>query len=109
MNKITSTLLAAALLCATTLAYADHDKDHASKHHDDYMSAMDTNGDGLISKDEFMNFHAAMWDKMPKNKDGLVAMKDMHHMHGMHDMHDMHGHHTHDGTTTKDKDERKDD
>ena len=26
-----------------------------------------------------------------------------------HDMHDMHGHHTHDGTTTKDKDERKDD
>jgi hypothetical protein len=54
------------------------------------MPSMDTNGDGLISRDEFMNFHTALWDKMPKNKDGLVAVKDMHHMHGAHRMDHMH-------------------
>jgi len=98
MTKITSTLLAATLMCATSLAFADHDKDHDSKHHKDHMSTMDANGDGFISRDEFMNFHAAMWDKLTKNKDGLVAVKDMHHMHG-HRMHD---------DRKVDKDEKKD-
>jgi ABC-type nickel/cobalt efflux system permease component RcnA len=81
MTQLKLTLLAA-LMCVSTLAFADHDKDHDAKHQD--MSVMDTNGDGLISRDEFMNFQAAHWDKMTKNKDGTVAMKDMHHMH--HDM-----------------------
>lgn len=26
--------------------------------------ALDLDGDGMISKDEFMTYHAAMWDKM---------------------------------------------
>ena len=40
------------------------------------MKSMDADGDGRISKDEFMKFHEAMFDKM-KGKDGTVAMKDM--------------------------------
>lgn len=40
------------------------------------MKAMDTNTDSLISKDEFMKFHEAMFERM-KNKDGVIAMKDM--------------------------------
>lgn len=83
MNKLNSALLAASLLCVTTLAFADRDTEHRPMQAD-MMSAMDANGDGLISKDEFMNFHLAHWDKMPKDKDGMVAIKDMHHMH--HDM-----------------------
>jgi hypothetical protein len=83
MNKFNCVLLAAGLMCVTTLAFADHDADRKTKQ-SAMMSAIDANGDGLISKDEFMNFHAAMWDKLPKDKDGMVAMKDMHHMH--HDM-----------------------
>ena len=41
------------------------------------MKSMDANGDGKISKEEFMKFHEAMFDRMPKSKDGTVAMNDM--------------------------------
>jgi hypothetical protein len=40
------------------------------------MKNMDTNGDDLLSKDEFMKSHEAMFDKV-KNKDGVVDMKAM--------------------------------
>ena len=45
------------------------------------MEAMDTNKDGMISKEEFMTFHEAMYDSMKKNKDGMVDMKEMRMMH----------------------------
>jgi hypothetical protein len=79
MNKFTSTLVAAALMCTTSFAFANDGMKHDGMHSG--MAAMDTNGDGMISKDEFMNFHQAQWDKMPKNKDGMVIMKDMEKMH----------------------------
>ena len=82
MNKFTSTLVAAALMCTTSFAFANEGMKHDGMHSG--MAAMDANGDGMISKDEFMNFHQAQWDKMPKNKDGMVMMKDMEKMH--HDM-----------------------
>jgi hypothetical protein len=40
------------------------------------MNKMDVNGDGMLSKDEFMKSHEAMFDMM-KNKDGVVDMKNM--------------------------------
>ena len=45
------------------------------------METMDTNKDGMISKEEFMTFHEAMYDSMKKNKDGMVDMKEMKMMH----------------------------
>ncbi len=45
------------------------------------MKMMDTNKDGMISKDEFMKHHEMMWDKMKKNSAGSVDMKDMEAMH----------------------------
>lgn len=45
------------------------------------MKMMDTNQDGMISKDEFMKHHEMMWDKMKKNSAGTVDMKDMEAMH----------------------------
>jgi hypothetical protein len=40
------------------------------------MKAMDTNGDGMISKKEFDSHHEAMWKKM-KSKNGMVSISDM--------------------------------
>jgi len=59
----------AAVLTATTFSVAAMD--------DKEMKAMDANGDGMISKSEFMKYHEAMWAKMKKNKNGMVDMKDM--------------------------------
>ena len=78
MRKIQLGLLATALVTAGTCA-ADEMK------HDDmmaHMKAMDTNHDGMISRQEFTKHHNAMWAKMKKNKSGKVGLKDMAEMHG---------------------------
>lgn len=36
------------------------------------MQKMDTNRDGKVSKEEFMQHHESMYDKMQKNKSGTV-------------------------------------
>lgn len=41
------------------------------------MKSMDTNNDEMISKDEFMKHHEAIYDKMKKGSNGMVGMKDM--------------------------------
>lgn len=41
------------------------------------MQTTDANGDHMVSKDEFIKAHEAMFDAMRKNQDGLVDMKDM--------------------------------
>jgi hypothetical protein len=70
MNKLTSTLLAAALTMGSVSALA-HDAMMMN------MKAMDKDGDGMISKTEFMGYHEMMFDKMKKNSQGMVDMKDM--------------------------------
>jgi len=40
------------------------------------MKKMDSNGDGMISKKEFMKHQESMFDKM-KGSNGMVSMKDM--------------------------------
>ena len=76
MSKTLSILLGAALLAVTSASVAaDNMKPGAGMKMD--MKTMDRNGDGMVSKDEFMKHHEAMYDKMKKNKDGMVDMKDM--------------------------------
>lgn len=41
------------------------------------MKAMDTNHDGMVTKEEFMAFHEAMWNKMKRNDKGMVMMRDV--------------------------------
>ena len=41
------------------------------------MKMMDTNNDSMISKEEFMKHHEAMYDKMKKGSNGMVSVKDM--------------------------------
>ena len=48
------------------------------------MKMMDANNDAMISKEEFMKHHEAMYDKMKKGSNGMISVKDMQMM--MHDM-----------------------
>jgi uncharacterized protein YceK len=41
------------------------------------MKMMDANNDAMISKEEFMKHHEAMYDKMKKGSNGMVSGKDM--------------------------------
>ena len=41
------------------------------------MKMMDTNGDGMISREEFMKYHESMYDKMKKGSNGMVSVMDM--------------------------------
>ena len=40
------------------------------------MAMMDKNGDHIVTKEEFMAFHEAMWEKMDKKKVGMIESKD---------------------------------
>lgn len=40
------------------------------------MDAMDTNGDGMVSKKEWMSHHTKMWGQM-KSKKGMMPIADM--------------------------------
>ncbi len=63
MNKLASALVAAALVAASLPALAMD------------MKMMDTNSDGMVSKDEFMKYHESMYEGMKKNSSGMVSMK----------------------------------
>ena len=80
MNKLLAIFTTGALLCVSLPLLAAGDMEC---HHGMMMKpqAMDTDNDGTLSKEEFMKAHEAIWDKMTKNKDGLVNLKDMRMMH----------------------------
>ena len=42
----------------------------------DEAKMMDTNADGMVSKDEYMAYHEGRFGKMKQNSDGMVMMKD---------------------------------
>jgi hypothetical protein len=92
MNTLTSTLATAALMCTSTVAFAQEQSKPASNHHQEHqcgmmgsqMKSMDANGDGLITKIEFMNAHEAKWNDLPKNSDGAILIADMEKAHQAH-------------------------
>lgn len=76
MSKLLSILCGAALIVIGAPAVAaDTMKQGQSMRMD--MKMMDANNDGMLSRDEFMKHHEAMYEKMKKNKDGMVDMKEM--------------------------------
>ncbi|MFQ5643610.1 MAG: hypothetical protein ACE5FQ_07915 [Thiogranum sp.] len=40
------------------------------------MARMDADGDGKVTKDEFMQGHEAMFEKIDKNNDGVIDRKE---------------------------------
>jgi Ca2+-binding EF-hand superfamily protein len=40
------------------------------------MTAMDTNKDHMLSKEEFMKYNEKLFDMMDKNKDGMISVDE---------------------------------
>lgn len=75
MNKILCALMGSALLGLGVSAVADDAM--MSADHTTMMKMMDTNGDGKISKEEYMAFYEKMWNNMKKDSNGMVDAKAM--------------------------------
>jgi coproporphyrinogen III oxidase len=69
--------LAAATLTSVGFAQASSSTDFATGGMHFSAKAMDTDNDGMISKDEFMKYHSDMWDKMTKDSNGSMATADV--------------------------------
>jgi hypothetical protein len=69
----------AAPASAKTAAAAEKNVDARKSASHEAMKPMDTNGDGMVSRTEYNNYHASMWKKMKMTK-GQVAQSDMQEM-----------------------------
>ena len=59
-----------------TISVADAGKDFATGNMNFSAKAMDTDHDGTISKDEFMKYGEAKWNKMDKEGKGMMSVAD---------------------------------
>ncbi len=94
LHKLKLTTLAigtVSLMSLATPVFA-HECDHCNH----MISKMDTNGDGQISRTEFMKHHGQKFDEHDHNNDRFLDAEELHHM--MEQMHgEGHGHgHGHD-------------
>ena len=79
MNKVYTASLAGLLLASSALAFGDEGM------HREMMRKMDTNNDGMISREEFNRAHERMWTEMKKNDKGMIDLKSAAASHeGMH-------------------------
>jgi hypothetical protein len=61
--------------CVASLSFAQIKSDDSAGGAMHFSAeAIDLNGDGMISKDEFMQYHAAVWDKMTAATHGNMAV-----------------------------------
>lgn len=88
MNK--SLLLVSAGLLATALSagvYADQDKDaKRCEHHKkgSYMTRLDTNKDGVVSREEYVANAEKRFSKLDANNDGMIDKDEMKNKHMKH-------------------------
>jgi hypothetical protein len=71
MRTTPALLLTCSLLFGVSAGAAEHTYPTPSK------MTVDANGDGMVSKAEFLQHHEKMWADMKKNADGSVAVKSM--------------------------------
>ncbi|HZV99904.1 MAG TPA: hypothetical protein VFF74_13040 [Methylophilaceae bacterium] len=73
MNKFIAAILAASLSCISFSGMAGEDMKEKK------FNKMDTNKDGMISKDEYMKGKGdkSMWEKFKKNTQGMVDANTM--------------------------------
>ena len=82
MNKRTTSAIFLAITLVSTAVYASSDdkghkcKDHKRQGHEKF-SLMDTNNDGLLSKEELLNFHDQRFTLIDADGDGLVSKDEI--------------------------------
>lgn len=82
MNKlfITAITIGALSLSATAvMAMGGHDEGHQKGK---MMERIDTNGDGVVSKEEFMAKHAEKFDKIDVDGNGSLSKEELKEAHG---------------------------
>ena len=77
MRKLISISLVAMIFAGLSACAQDSMKGGMAMKDGMDMKMMDSNNDGMISKEEFMKHHESMYDKMKKGSNGMVSMKDM--------------------------------
>ncbi len=79
MRKLVAILCGTAVLALSGQAVAQttmkEEKKMAAK--EMRMKAMDTNNDGMISREEFMKYHETVWEKIKRNAAGMAHMADV--------------------------------
>ena len=79
MRKALITVIGATLLGISFTAIADDSM--MMKHDQMMMKEMDANGDGKISKEEYMAYYEKKWEGMKKDSSGMMDAKAMMMMH----------------------------
>jgi hypothetical protein len=83
MNKLVSIVIGAAFLGASAAAGAQTSGakvkpgDTMTIQNQVDFKAMDTNSDGMISRDEYVAYYGSRWDRMKRNVKGMVSMEEM--------------------------------
>jgi Ca2+-binding EF-hand superfamily protein len=75
--KISKIAILAATVAAMGLAPVTYAQTTGKTDHMDAIKTMDTNKDGMITKDEFMRMMGAKFDAMDKNKTGAISYSDV--------------------------------
>lgn len=85
MRKLVSIAIGAAILAASAASAQTGTTpnqsgmmskgDNKTFHHD--FKSMDANGDGMISRDEYLRYYGSRFDRMKRNEQGMVMMNDM--------------------------------
>ena len=73
------TAAVAVMMTAPAAMAGEHGKMEFGKgeHHAKMMEKVDTDGDGKVSREEFINSHAARFDKMDTDGDGFLSEEEM--------------------------------
>ena len=77
MKKIITAAAMLALMAAPAFAKTMHDDAHIKAMVDDKFSMMDTNSDGMISKDEHDAAMTKMFNDADTNGDGMISKDEM--------------------------------